>query len=98
MENSTMKTTLLRMKFYAIIVSSLLLNACGNASPLPEPITELTVTPAATPTARPLPFTPTPSPALIPMEEFMKGISYVQWDRGGFTSQASDILLGQSIP
>ena len=28
----------------------------------------------------------------------MKGLSYVQWDRGGFTSQASDHLLSQAIP
>ncbi|MCX6056787.1 MAG: hypothetical protein NTW69_01355 [Chloroflexi bacterium] len=45
-----------------------------------------------------IPPTSVPLPTRVPMDDFMKGISYVQWDRGGFTSKGSDALLQRSIP
>jgi hypothetical protein len=92
-----MKKNLLNIICFSIMTGSLLLSACGN-SVTPSHVVEFTDTPVPTLTATAIPPTITPIPTLVPMNDFMKGISYVQWDRGGFTSEASDTLLGQSIP
>lgn len=95
-----MNFLLLRRIFFTIMIGSLLLNSCGNTTPSISPTQGFTATFAPTPTATALPPTPTLIPTLtrVPMEDFMKGISYVQWDKGGFSSQASDRLLKESIP
>ncbi|MFZ5878848.1 MAG: glycoside hydrolase family 113 [Chloroflexota bacterium] len=97
-----MQKTLSQM-LLAFLLASLFLSACGTATPAPISPTQTgtapaTATPAPTMTTTPLPPSPTATPTRVPLQDFMKGISYVQWDRGGFTSQASDRLLGQSIP
>ena len=105
-----MITTQFRTLFSVLLVASLLLSACGKAAPTHATIVQPTAIPTSAPTPLPTTLPPTalpptalpptlvPTPTRVPMDALMKGISFAQWDQGGFASQASDKLLQQSIP